>query len=96
MAMSRKVIYITFPLLLIAAVYFLGPAPSQPKWDKSPVFVPSDPEVLESYIATQESQHKLKPDNEARIIWADSTKKKTRYSVVYLHGFSASQKEFKF
>ncbi len=38
--------------------------------------------------------HQLKPDNEARIIWYnDSTKEKTEYAVVYLHGFSASQEE---
>ncbi len=91
--MSRKVNYITFPVLVIIAVYFLGPTPEHPRWDKNPVTVPSEPLALEEYIATQENKHKLKPDNEARIIWADSTKKKTRYSVVYLHGFSASQKE---
>lgn len=91
--MSRKFIYITFPFLVIVAVYFLGPAPARPKWDKTPVTIPAEPLALEDYVASQESKHKLKPDNEARIIWADSTKKKTRYSVVYLHGFSASQKE---
>lgn len=91
--MSRKFIFITFPILLVVAVYFLGPAPEKPTWDLAVVTVPSDPTALEQYIAMQESQHKLKPDNEARIIWADSTKKKKKYSVVYLHGFSASQKE---
>jgi len=36
----------------------------------------------------------LKPDNEARVIWFnDSTKEKTDYAIVYLHGFSASQEE---
>ena len=36
----------------------------------------------------------MKPDNEARILWInDSTKQKTEYAVVYLHGFSASQEE---
>ena len=40
------------------------------------------------------NSHKLKPDNEARIIWLnDSIKDKTDYAVVYLHGFSASQEE---
>ncbi len=38
-------------------------------------------------------QHKLKPNNEARIVWFDSSKTKTEYSIVYLHGFSASQEE---
>lgn len=91
--MSRKFIFITFPIVLLVAVYFLGPTPDKPKWDKAIVTVPVEPTELENYVATQESKHTLKPDNEARIIWADSTRKKTKYSVVYLHGFSASQKE---
>ena len=37
--------------------------------------------------------HNIKPNNEARIIWIDSSRQKTPYSVVYLHGFSASQTE---
>ena len=48
---------------------------------------------LEDYIRLKESKHKIKPDNEGRIIWADSAKRKTPYAIVYLHGFSASQKE---
>jgi len=49
---------------------------------------------IQNYVREIESQHKLKPDNEARIIWAnDSSKQKTDYAIVYLHGFSASQKE---
>lgn len=91
--MSRKVIFITFPIVALVAVYFLGPTPDKPKWDKAAVTVPADPTALENYVAMQESKHTLKPDNEARLIWADSTKKKTKFSVVYLHGFSASQKE---
>jgi pimeloyl-ACP methyl ester carboxylesterase len=91
--MSRKLILISFPVVFLIAVYFLGPAPHKPKWDKSIVQVPSDPTTLENYIANHESQHTLKPDNEARIIWADSSKGKTPFSVVYLHGFSSSQKE---
>lgn len=50
-------------------------------------------EGLDAYISEKEAKvEKLKPDNEARIIWANSIRK-TRYSVIYLHGFSASQME---
>ncbi len=91
--MSKKVIYFTFPILVIVAVYFLGPTPSKPKWNLAMPVVPQESAALEKYVADQESKHKLKPDNEARIIWADSSKKKTEYSVVYIHGFSASQEE---
>jgi D-alanyl-D-alanine dipeptidase/esterase/lipase len=91
--MSKKIIYISFPIILLAGIYFLGPEPKKPKWDKAVVTVPQSSNELEKYVADQENKHKLKPDNEARIIWADSSKNKTEYSVVYLHGFSASQEE---
>ena len=35
----------------------------------------------------------VKPDNQARIVWYDSSREKTPYSIIYLHGFSASQAE---
>jgi pimeloyl-ACP methyl ester carboxylesterase len=90
---SRKLIRITFPILLIVAIYFVGPRPEAPKYDLVVPTVPSDPAQLEAFVALNERAHKLKADNEARIIWADSLKQQTEYAVVYLHGFSASQKE---
>lgn len=81
-------------LLLLIIVYFLGPAPSSPKYTRELPVPPSEPPALEKYIQANESRHKLKPDNEARVIWFnDSLKGKTEYAVVYLHGFSASQEE---
>ena len=81
-------------LLLLIVVYFLGPQPATPEYTKELPVVPADPVALEQYIRNQEAQHKLKPDNEARILWLnDSLKQKTEYAVVYIHGFSASQEE---
>jgi pimeloyl-ACP methyl ester carboxylesterase len=91
--MSRKIVFITFPIILLIGVYFVGPAPDAPKWDKQMPVVPQDAEELEDFVAAREAKHKLKPDNQARIVWLDSTRKKTPYSIVYLHGFSASQAE---
>ncbi|MBS1543515.1 MAG: alpha/beta hydrolase, partial [Bacteroidetes bacterium] len=71
----------------------LGPEPDRPVWNMDVPNVPQEPAALERYVASQEAKHKLKPDNEARIVWFDSTKRQTEYSVVYIHGFSASQKE---
>ncbi len=90
---NKLLIWITFPFLALIAVYALGPEPDEPVFDPSPIAVPSQPDELERYVAANESRHKLKPDNEARIIWADSTRQRTPYSVVYIHGFSASQGE---
>lgn len=72
----------------------MGPRPSIPKLSDTLPFVPSQPAELEKFIHDEEAQHKLKPDNEARILWLnDSLKQSTEYAVVYIHGFSASQEE---
>jgi esterase/lipase len=73
--------------------YFLGPTPSTPKYELSLPVVPIEANQLEEYIALNEAKHKIKPDNEARIVWADSSKTKTPIAIVYIHGFSASQEE---
>src|SRR5882762_9276796 len=91
----KKLILISFPIVLLFGIYFLGPEPDRPKFDPAMPVVPQAPVELEKYVASQESKHKLKPDNEARIVWADSSKRKTEFAVVYIHGFSASPEEGK-
>lgn len=81
-------------VLILIIIYFLGPQPKAPTYARDLPAVPSDAALLENFVREQESRHRIKPDNEARIIWFnDSSKSKTEYSVVYLHGFSASQEE---
>ncbi len=81
------------PVVLII-IYLLGPAPATPSYKTEEPAIPADALQLETYIKNNESLHKLKADNQARIIWAqDSLKQKTEYAIVYLHGFSASQAE---
>ncbi|HRO71960.1 MAG TPA: alpha/beta hydrolase [Chitinophagaceae bacterium] len=80
-------------VLVLIVIYFLGPRPATPASNELPAVPAALPE-LEKYIREQESAHNIKPDNEARIIWHNDTlKQKTLYSLVYLHGFSASQEE---
>lgn len=56
--------------------------------------LPDDLDELDRSIKDHESAiGNIKPDNEARIVWNDGKKKKTRYAIVYLHGFTASQGE---
>src|SRR5690349_15956932 len=89
----RFIKWLGIVLVILIIVYFLGPQPSLPKYTHDLPIIPSEATQLEKYIADNEAKHKLKPDNEARIVWNDSTKGKTEYAVVYLHGFSASQEE---
>lgn len=92
--MKRLLKIIAALVALLAIVYFLGPKPTAPLYNNNLIQVPSDPAALEAYISVNEATHKIKTDNEARIVWAnDSTKAKTPYVIVYLHGFSASQEE---
>ena len=79
---------------ILGIVYLIGPSPATPVYISTMPSVPAESTSLEAYIKNNEAQHKLKPNNEARIVWADdSLKQKTEYAIVYLHGFSASQEE---
>jgi len=51
-------------------------------------------DVASQVKALNDKTPNLKPDNEARIIWANpAAPEKTEYVLVYIHGFSASCKE---
>ena len=94
MLKKRRVQIFVAVMLVLITVYAMGPHPETPVYDKHLPQVPSVANELQSYIQKNEAAHKLKPNNEARIVWYnDTTKAKTHYSIVYLHGFSASQEE---
>jgi pimeloyl-ACP methyl ester carboxylesterase len=81
-------------VVILVIVYLLGPAPSTPKYVVQWPVIPSAAVDLENYIVAKEAGHKLKPDNQARVIWFnDSIRQKTDYAIVYLHGFGSSQAE---
>lgn len=81
-------------IAVLTIVYFLGPSPEAPDYSIALQKYPDDPGALEQLIASTEAARKLKPDNEARIVWYnDSLKNKTPWAIVYLHGFTASQEE---
>jgi esterase/lipase len=82
-------------LVVLTVTYFLGPKPGAPKLLAFNGKVVDSLRVLEAEIAQTEKLEKgIKPDNEARIVWADSAQKqKTKIAFLYIHGFSASQEE---
>ena len=52
------------------------------------------PEDLDAYLAEQEAAYKdLIPGTEKIIHWAEEPGRKTPFSIVYLHGFSATRQE---
>lgn len=91
--MSRRKLWLIIPLLLFIG-YLMGPKPPTPVYKKDMPPVPEQPDQLDEFIRTKEAGHKVKEDNEARIVWYnDTAHAKTEYAIVYLHGFSASQEE---
>jgi pimeloyl-ACP methyl ester carboxylesterase len=93
--LKRFAKWVTGIALVLGVIYMVGPEPPTPKLDGNLPIVPQSLAVLETEINRSEaSVVNLKPDNQARIIWADSTRKqKTPLSFLYLHGFGASQAE---
>ena len=93
MIRNKRLRIVLLILAMLIIIYMLGPHPAKPVYSSALPAVPSNTAALENYIAVNEAQHKLKSNNQARIVWLDSAKTKTEYSIVYLHGFSASQEE---
>ena len=87
-----KALKITFGILILLSVtYFYGPVMPEPKLTRMlPVVAGNAGE----YVSHLEAAEKVRPGNEAKIIWAnDSTHAQTEYVLLYLHGFSASRME---
>jgi esterase/lipase len=91
--MKKKLKVFLFISGILVVVYFLGPRPRSPKYDLKLPEINIPVSAMDSFVASKESGFAIKPDNEARIIWADSLKQKTPYSILYLPGFTASQEE---
>ena len=87
-----KIFVGVFGLLFI--IVLSGPKVDAPNLNQNLPIVPQDLVELEAYVASHEASIKdIKPGNQSRIEFFDSIPKKTKYSVVYFHGFSASSEE---
>lgn len=75
--------------------YFAGPQPKDPALNAQVPVLSEDLRSLETSIRDREAVNPaVKPGCEAAIVWLDSLNPaKTPYSVVYVHGFSASHVE---
>lgn len=81
-------------LAVLIGGYVLGPSSHYDPIKDETIALDPDLVKLEQTIAESERKANLRPDNEARIIWADSVRKvKTPYSLVYIPGFGASWAE---
>jgi pimeloyl-ACP methyl ester carboxylesterase len=93
--LKRILIFLMAISIIFVVVYMLGPKSEVSSLEGGYPEVPTTPESLEAFILAKSDTVKgLKPDNEAKIIWDDSlNKQKTPYSIIYIHGFGASQME---
>jgi pimeloyl-ACP methyl ester carboxylesterase len=91
--MNKKINISLAVLFILITFYYCGPKPSAPIISNVLPEVTPNLSDLSNYISEKENQRKIKPGNEARIVWADSTPTKTKYTVLYLHGFGACSYE---
>lgn len=95
-SLGQRVLVLLLVLILLgAAAYVLGPrndfGPSMPSPRQQP---PQDIAQLSDWIQKSESAFAdIKPGNAKGIVWASAPGQRTRWSVVYIHGFSASRLE---
>lgn len=81
--------------ITLALLYNFGPKESLQKLEGDYPVVPALSDELEAYVyGKEDTVQGLKENNEARIVWANpEVKDKTPFSIVYIHGFGASQME---
>ncbi|MGB1241529.1 MAG: alpha/beta hydrolase [Chitinophagales bacterium] len=79
-----------FLVIVLALIALLGPKPKYPPIDSQINPLSISLTEIDTYIQKKEATFPLKENNQARIVWADSIPQKTPYSIVFVHGFSAS------
>ena len=89
--MRRFTRYIAMFVGILVVIYLLGPKPTRPMLNNDLPTVPSELHLIERTVLERESSLPIRPDNQARFLWAaDSAPSRTEWSLLYLHGFSAS------
>jgi pimeloyl-ACP methyl ester carboxylesterase len=93
--MLKAIFWLAGIIVILAVVFFAGPKVDKAQLDPTLPVVTQDLTKLEEEIDQSEAALKeMKPNNQARIVWADTSRKeKTPYSIVYIHGFGASWAE---
>lgn len=87
-----KIVLAIFVIAIIA--FLLGPKPDFDPFDNKIEQIEIPLNQLDSFVVERESKvADLKAGCEAKIIWNDTIPSKTKFSIVYLHGFSATHEE---
>ncbi|MBT8191515.1 MAG: alpha/beta hydrolase [Bacteroidia bacterium] len=91
--MNRFLQYFLAFIIVGVCIYVFGPVVKFEKVDNDIAEMNLSIDNVQDFIDTKESETRdIKPLNQAHILWADSIRQ-TDYSIVYLHGFTASHRE---
>ncbi len=83
-----------FVLAVLFGLFIIGPEVETPDLETPLPEIQYDLNELKDWIDSKEATFdNIKPDNASKLIFHDSVPQKTAYSVLYLHGFSASRTE---
>lgn len=89
--MKKSLLIISSVVFVLFIVYVTGPKFPAPKLNNNLPIIHLSISEIDSFIITKEFSKEIKTDNQSRIIWAnDSLKNKTKYCLLYLHGYAAS------
>ncbi|MCB1188823.1 MAG: alpha/beta fold hydrolase [Leptospiraceae bacterium] len=91
--MTKKRFFVFGIIFIFLVVLFLLGPTEKANTTLQPVNLSED---LDAYLQESEGKYEdIIPKTEKKIFWTEPTKKnKTRYSIVYIHGFSASRQEY--
>jgi esterase/lipase len=92
---SRVALGLVIFLVLAVAVFFMGPRNAFGSNTPTPrTMPPQSIGALDDWLKTSEAAYTdIKPGTAKGIVWATAAKTRTPWSVVYIHGFSASRLE---
>ena len=86
--------WVILAVLAVAAItFFTGPRIPEPVYANDLPAVPETPAAAAGFVTEREAAAPTRPDNEARVEWHGANNTKTKYSIVYLHGFGGSWRD---
>lgn len=80
-------------LALLIITYFSGPVLTQPEYEEELPQLSISLSEVEELVESNEKKAPVREDNQARILWNDSSRKVTEYAFLYLHGFAGSYRD---
>ncbi|OAV43056.1 carboxylesterase [Lewinella sp. 4G2] len=80
-------------LLIVGGAYLLGPRVPEPIYDTALPQVPGNVQAIADQIVAREADLPVREGNAAHVRFYNKMPERTKYAVVYLHGFGASYRD---